>query len=42
MHSDFGDVPRTRETRHFKANIGAGGAPLKITTMNGGVKVVKL
>ena len=42
MQSDFSEVPRTREVRHFKANIGAGGAPLKVTTMNGGVKVVKL
>ena len=34
--------PSATEDRKAKANLGAGGAPLRITTTNGGVKVSKI
>lgn len=40
--SDFGDTAEARRSGSFKGNIGAGGAPLRVSTVNGGVHVNRI
>ena len=41
VHSDFGGMTRDRSDRDINVQLGGGGAPIKIRTSNGGVRVTK-
>ncbi len=41
MNIDFPLTVQGRIDREINANLGAGGAPIRVTTHNGGVKIAK-
>lgn len=42
LSSDFGDRVQMNKDHQFKTSLGSGGAPIRITTTNGGVKLARI